>query len=197
MIAFTSKSLLTPTATITNPVMIVEQGTVIRIESRDRLELPHSVNPKDFDDCIIAPGFIDIHVHGSAGYDAMQADQTTRGDFEKFLARHGVTAYCPTTVAAPIDTTQAALERLADAIEAEPGQGHAGGQTRAGAEEETPPCESRRRMGKRGIHHGCPFARRQGYNDLNCDCKPAAGKVQVATAEVLAALVVDGAGQLR
>jgi len=122
MIAFTSKSLLTPTATITNPVMIVEQGTVIRIESRDRLELPHGVNPKDFDDCIIAPGFIDIHVHGSAGYDAMQADQTARGDFEKFLARHGVTAYCPTTVAAPIDTTQTALERLADAIEAEPGQ---------------------------------------------------------------------------
>ena len=36
----------------------------------------------------------------------------------KFLTTHGVTGYFPTTVAAPLDQTCAALERLADAIEA-------------------------------------------------------------------------------
>jgi len=36
----------------------------------------------------------------------------------KFLATHGVTAYFPTTVAAPLDSTCSALERIADAIEA-------------------------------------------------------------------------------
>ena len=36
----------------------------------------------------------------------------------QFLATHGVTGYFPTTVAAPLDATYAALERLADTIEA-------------------------------------------------------------------------------
>src|SRR5581483_4124039 len=36
----------------------------------------------------------------------------------KFLTTHGVTGYFPTTVAAPMDATCAALEDLADAIEA-------------------------------------------------------------------------------
>jgi len=36
----------------------------------------------------------------------------------QFLTQHGVTSYFPTTVAAPLDATCAALERLADAIEA-------------------------------------------------------------------------------
>ena len=39
----------------------------------------------------------------------------------KFLATHGVTGYFPTTVAAPLDSTYAALGRLADAIEADQG----------------------------------------------------------------------------
>ncbi len=39
-----------------------------------------------------------------------------------FLATHGVTGYFPTTVAAPLDSTCAALERIADAIESQPPQ---------------------------------------------------------------------------
>jgi N-acetylglucosamine-6-phosphate deacetylase len=37
---------------------------------------------------------------------------------ERLLRLHGVTSYVPTTVTAPVDLTLAALERLADAIEA-------------------------------------------------------------------------------
>src|SRR5262249_13135178 len=62
-------------------------------------------------------GFMDLHVHGWAGLDVMQSEQTGRSRFQKFLGEHGVTAYCPTTVTAPLDTTLAALERLADSIE--------------------------------------------------------------------------------
>jgi N-acetylglucosamine-6-phosphate deacetylase len=48
----------------------------------------------------------------------MLASQAELPRLGKFLATHGVTGYFPTTVAAPLDQTCAALERLAAAIEA-------------------------------------------------------------------------------
>ena len=64
------------------------------------------------------PVFFDIHMHGGAGLDVMRASSAELPRLGKFLATHGVTGYFPTTVAAPLDATCAALERLADAIEA-------------------------------------------------------------------------------
>ena len=120
MIAFTSRLLHTPSESINNAVVLVGNGAILSVAPREQKELTAGVKLVDFGDCIIVPGFIDIHIHGSAGYDVMQSDQTARAGFETFLARHGVTTYCPTTVAAPVDTIQSALERLADAIEAKP-----------------------------------------------------------------------------
>ena len=117
MIAYTAQSLCTPTSMISNPVVIVDDGVVTGLQSRSAASLPANVKLIDFGDCMIAPGFVDIHIHGSAGFDVMQPDQSGRSGFERFLAQHGVTAYCPTTIAAPLDATLAALERLADAIE--------------------------------------------------------------------------------
>ncbi len=71
----------------------------------------------DFADAVLAPGLVDIHVHGGAGHDVMEPDDAGRGRFERFLTSRGVTSYCPTTVTAPLDLTLAALERLADAVE--------------------------------------------------------------------------------
>ena len=68
--------------------------------------------------CILAPGFVDIHMHGGAGFDVMRATPGELPHLNKFLTRHGVTGYFPTTVAAPFDQTCRALERLADAIQA-------------------------------------------------------------------------------
>jgi N-acetylglucosamine-6-phosphate deacetylase len=73
---------------------------------------------KDFARAILAPGFVDIHMHGGAGLDVMQASPSELPRLNKFLTTHGVTGYFPTTVAAPLDQTCAALEHLADAIAA-------------------------------------------------------------------------------
>jgi len=71
----------------------------------------------DFGDGVMAPGYVDLHIHGSAGYDVMDDSAEALPAIEQLLARHGVTSYFPTTVSAPMDTTLRALERLADAIE--------------------------------------------------------------------------------
>ena len=117
MIAFTAQSLCTPTSVIADPVVVVEDGIITRLESRSAANLPSNIKPTSLGECVIAPGFVDIHIHGSLGFDVMQADQSSRPGFERFLAQHGVTTYCPTTVAAPLDATLAALERIADGIE--------------------------------------------------------------------------------
>jgi N-acetylglucosamine-6-phosphate deacetylase len=72
----------------------------------------------DFGDAVLVPGFVDIHIHGGAGLDLMRAAPADLPRLGKFLTKHGVTGYFPTTVAAPLDATYAALERLANAIDA-------------------------------------------------------------------------------
>jgi N-acetylglucosamine-6-phosphate deacetylase len=80
--------------------------------------VPGKASLIDFGDAVLAPGFVDIHMHGGAGLDVMRAASSDLPRLGKFLTTHGVTGYFPTTVAAPLDATCAALGRLADAIEA-------------------------------------------------------------------------------
>src|ERR1017187_2055152 len=116
MLAFTAGRLLTPTDAVEHPLMLVEQGRVLEISARSGRQAPAGISVSDFGDCVIAPGYVDLHIHGSAGYDVM-GDTTALPAIEQLLARHGVTSYFPTTVSAPMDLTLRALERLADAIE--------------------------------------------------------------------------------
>jgi len=116
--AFTATRLYTPLEEIQNPLLAVEDGLISEVSSRSTTEVPANASLIDFGDAVLAPGFVDIHIHGGAGVDAMRASQSELPRLGRFLTTHGVTGYFPTTVAAPLDATCAALERLADAIEA-------------------------------------------------------------------------------
>ncbi len=117
MIAFTAKSLLTPLERIVHPVVMVEGGMIHSVAPRDHKEVPSATNVIDLGDAVIVPGFIDIHIHGGAGYDVMRADTSGFEALEQSLSRHGVSAYFPTTVTAPVDAILSSLERLANEIE--------------------------------------------------------------------------------
>jgi N-acetylglucosamine-6-phosphate deacetylase len=62
---------------------------------------------------ILAPGFIDLHVHGALGHDTMDADPEALRAMARFYARHGVTAFLATTMTAPAEAILAALETVA------------------------------------------------------------------------------------
>jgi len=115
---FTARRLYTPLQEIQHPLLFVEDRQITEISSRSAKAAPNNIARIDFDDAAIAPGYVDIHMHGGAGFDVMLASQAELPRLGKFLATHGVTGYFPTTVAAPLDQTCAALERLAGAIEA-------------------------------------------------------------------------------
>jgi N-acetylglucosamine-6-phosphate deacetylase len=118
MIALTAAALFTPLDRIEQPLLLVEDGVIVEVTSRARREVPRNGQVLDFGGGILAPGFIDIHIHGGGGHDVMEAGTDALPPVERLLAAHGVTSYFPTTVTAPMDATLSALTRLADAIEA-------------------------------------------------------------------------------
>ncbi len=126
MIVLCANRLFTPQEEIKSPLLFIEDGLISAVSSRAEREIPKNATVIDLAndglaEPILAPGFVDIHMHGGAGLDLMRAAPGELPHLNRFLATHGVTGYFPTTVAAPLDQTCAALERLADAIESTQG----------------------------------------------------------------------------
>lgn len=117
MIALTAAVLLTPLDKILDPIVVLRDGAIAEISSRRQRDLPVDARCVDLGDATLAPGFIDLHIHGGAGHDVMENDSVALPAVETLLFRSGVTSYYPTTVTASLDATLRALERLADAIE--------------------------------------------------------------------------------
>jgi N-acetylglucosamine-6-phosphate deacetylase len=117
MLAFTAARLISPTDVVEQPLIIIEHGRISEISSRRDRQLPVQVSVVDLGEGLIAPGYIDLHIHGSAGFDVMDDNAEALRVMERLLSRHGVTSYFPTTVTAALDTTLRALERLAFAVE--------------------------------------------------------------------------------
>src|SRR6185312_1139915 len=115
----TAHRLFTPTEIVDDPILIVEDGIIQSVSTRELTKVPEGTHNLDFPDLIIAPGYIDIHVHGGAGHDVMQDDPSGRVEFEKAMARHGVTSYVATTVTASMDRILGAVDRLGNVISAE------------------------------------------------------------------------------
>src|SRR5579872_27338 len=117
MIALIAKRLYTPNDCVENPLLLIEDDRIVEVTSGTTRHIPTKVQFLNFPDCILAPGFVDIHIHGGGGYDVMDPDASALPAVERLIAKHGVTSYLPTTVTAPLDQTLSALDRLAEAIE--------------------------------------------------------------------------------
>jgi N-acetylglucosamine-6-phosphate deacetylase len=117
MIAFTANCLYTPLERVEQPLLLVDGHVIVEAGSRAARPIPRGARVVDFGDAVLSPGFVDLHIHGGAGHDVMNADASGLSAMEHLLFKHGVTSYFPTTVTAPLDQTWSALDRLADAIE--------------------------------------------------------------------------------
>ncbi len=107
--------LIAPEETIENPVVVIEDGVIAGITSRAEKEVPAGEH-RDFAGCTLVPAYFDVHCHGSAGHDVMEATPESFATIGKFLARHGVGAYLPTTVTMEMDATLKSLSRMAKLI---------------------------------------------------------------------------------
>jgi len=112
----TAARLFTPTDSIELPLVTIEDGHIAALASREHAELPSNARHTDFPGMVLVPGFIDIHIHGGAGHDVMEAESSTLAAIETAMARTGVTSYLPTTVTASEDRLLRALDHLGRAV---------------------------------------------------------------------------------
>ncbi|HEX5234172.1 MAG TPA: N-acetylglucosamine-6-phosphate deacetylase [Silvibacterium sp.] len=111
----TADRLIAPEEILENPVVVIEDGAITKIASRAQAEIPPGRHVA-FAGCTLAPAYFDVHTHGSAGHDVMEATPEAFATIGGFMARHGVGAYLPTTVTMPVDTTLKSLEGMAKRV---------------------------------------------------------------------------------
>ena len=104
-----------PTRQIERGWLFVEAGKIAALGDGDA--------PDGFDAVVIdgggktlLPGFVDVHVHGGAGAEAMDASPDALRTMAQFYARHGVTAFLATTWTDTRPRIQAALETIAASV---------------------------------------------------------------------------------
>jgi N-acetylglucosamine-6-phosphate deacetylase len=105
--ALTHARLITPEAEVDDAAVVVAGR---RIVQADRRPPPEGIEARHLRGLIVAPGFIDLHVHGGGGFSLVDGDAAQIRDFARWAATRGITGFLPTLVP---DTRR----RLRDAIE--------------------------------------------------------------------------------
>lgn len=116
-LVLTAATLLTPLTEIDQPQVTIEDGFITSIESRGALEQPPHAHHRDIPGATLVPAYFDVHTHGALGHDVMEGSTEAFDAIGKFLLAHGVGAYLPTTVTAPVDHILRSLDGMARQIE--------------------------------------------------------------------------------
>ena len=142
-ITLTAERLWTGAETLPHPTVEIEGGQILSIGRRPSAEPPDPLagrgfqppasilsemgarrvviegqeNTHHFPGATLSPAFFDVHFHGAAGHDVMEATPEALAAIGAFLARHGTGSYLATTVTAPLDATLRALSGLAKLID--------------------------------------------------------------------------------
>jgi N-acetylglucosamine-6-phosphate deacetylase len=100
--------------------LVVEAGRVVKvIEGHSDPSLDGSkidLQGVDLQGLTLLPGFIDVHLHGAIGVDALSATPAELLRVSEFLLRKGVTAWLPTLVPAAEAEYRNAVASIAEAI---------------------------------------------------------------------------------
>ena len=91
--------------------ILVERGRIARVGDSD----DENAEALDLEGLTVYPGFVDVHIHGAVGVDALAATADDLHRVSRFLAAEGVTGWLPTLVPAPEEDyarAVSAIERL-------------------------------------------------------------------------------------
>jgi N-acetylglucosamine-6-phosphate deacetylase len=71
----------------------------------------------DYGDAYIAPGFVDLHLHGALGKDVMDSQDKSMRTIAGHQAKNGVTGFLGSTMSAPLDSVLEAIRVIKNAAE--------------------------------------------------------------------------------
>ena len=114
--------ILTPEGILRGHEVVVTDGRIgaLRCPGEDGGEI------LDAQGLWLAPGLIDLHLHGALGCDVMDATPAALQTIARFLAQHGVTSWLPTTMSASREAIAAAVTNVAACPQPADGAQHPG-----------------------------------------------------------------------
>jgi N-acetylglucosamine-6-phosphate deacetylase len=115
-LALAAAHVFTPHEVIGDGLVLVEDQTIRAVGPRREIAVPPGARTVELGDKILAPGFVDVHIHGAAGHDVMEATPEALAAVAAFIFQHGTTSFVPTTLSAPPEVLLRSLEGLSGAI---------------------------------------------------------------------------------
>lgn len=113
---------VTPTETLQQAALWIQGDSIYQIFPDGELPAEAKKLPRiDAKGAIAVPGFIDLHIHGYAGFGPEQADPQTLLQMSDALVQTGVTAFCPTLYCAKPHDMEMTLKKLLPALGLERG----------------------------------------------------------------------------
>jgi N-acetylglucosamine-6-phosphate deacetylase len=115
--AIVNGPIYTPDEIIAPGTVLIERNTITAVGPADTTPVPPDADVIDAGGMAVAPGLIDVHIHGLMGYDGMGPGLA---DVIRALPAFGVTAFVSTTVTLPRDETLANLKAMAEVLDTPP-----------------------------------------------------------------------------
>ncbi len=78
-----ARQLFTPLEAIPDAALVMEDGLIAAVGTVAELHIPPHARVLDFGDAVLAPGLIDIHIHGGAGHDVMEGSDEGLASIER------------------------------------------------------------------------------------------------------------------
>ncbi len=111
-----ARKLLGPAGVVEYPLVRIEDGRICSITTLSPEDYERIPATYRYSGATLVPAYVDIHIHGCAGHDVMEATPDALRAIGSYLASRGVGAYFPTTVTSPRDETVRSLAGLASEI---------------------------------------------------------------------------------
>lgn len=103
-------TIILPDRLLENGAVVSRDGRIAAVGRRGEVEIPNDAEFLDSGSGFIAPGYVDIHVHGGAGADFMDGTPEAVITANRAHARHGTTTIFPTTTTGSKEQIAAMLE---------------------------------------------------------------------------------------
>ncbi|MCY3780360.1 MAG: N-acetylglucosamine-6-phosphate deacetylase [Chloroflexi bacterium] len=97
---------------VSGHTLVISDGLITDLHPSPSVETTPGDRRIDGGGAYALPGFVDVHVHGSNGFDVMDGTETSLRGLCHFVVRHGVTSFLGTTMSSSRERIEAALAAM-------------------------------------------------------------------------------------